>query len=798
MNSDELKHRFQERVHIEADRLRFHLGWDLANDREFQTFLNGCRFSMKSYLAGAPSSRFYLSGSRESIEGIVGFTMHHFPEWIENAVQDADRLSKHHVNLLGRRDVFLGPEIDWHVDPISHYRWPKTFWAACDLAGDGKVDPKVIHELNRHQYLPRLAKAYLFTGEERYALECVHQMESWIQHNPPSLGVNWQSSLEIALRALSWMWTIFLLLPSSALDEPACRRIMQSLFCQLDHVYRYPSVYSSPNTHLTGEAAALFIGGLLFSEFPRAAQWRGFGATTLVNEMQKQVSVDGVYGEASIYYHCYTADFYLQAMTLCRINRVPFPEWMWRRLSDMHEFVLHVTRPDGSLPLMGDDDGGRALALQSEDYTSFRDGLSSAAVLFGRGDFKHAAREYAQETMWLLGEKSFEVFDSIDAGPQNNLGRSYPGSGYFIQRSGWGPTASHLVFDCGNLGMLSGGHGHADALSFTLSAGGKDLLIDPGTSVYNGAPEWRQFFRSTAAHNTVVVDGSDQSETAGTFSWRRKSTTRLIAHRTMDGIDYVDAEHDGYLHMPLDLIHRRRILFVRPDYWIIFDELQGRGAHNLDFLFHFAPGVKLFVFGEESRGHVECGVRLDDTALQMFMHASGPLHAEAIYGQSNPMQGWASGRYGELKPAPVLSAKMQSFAPASAMTILAPHADKPHSQRLTVKSECAGRTAIAATFGDRAFEDTCIFVPDGATTVVGDCTFKGEIVWIRSQDGALKEIIAINAKQLSLGGETIFESEEPVPYVLAHVWENSMVIERGEEGGKVYVRDLRYRQFQRN
>jgi hypothetical protein len=346
--------------------------------------------------------------------------------------------------------------------------------------------------------------------------------------------------------------------------------------------------------------------------------------------------------------------------------------------------------------------------------------------------------------------------------------------------------------------MLTGGHGHADALSFTLSSAGKDMLIDPGTSVYNGAPQWRQFFRSTAAHNTVVVDNSNQSDTAGTFSWRRKSNTRLIAHRSMAGFDYVDAEHDGYLHLRHDLMHRRRVLFLRPDYWIIFDELQGRGAHNFDFLFHFAPGVKLFVFGEESRGHVECGARLDDTTLQMFMHASGPLRAEAIYGQPNPIQGWASGRYGELKPAPVLSANMQSFAPASAITFLCPNAEKPHSQRLAVKGQRGSPAPIAATFGDCAFEDTCIFAPDGSSAVLGDCESQAEIVWMRSQDGALKQIIAINAKKLSLGGEMIFESEEPIPYVLAHVWENSMVIERGEPGGKVYVRDLRYRQFQRN
>src|SRR5262249_32782923 len=148
------------------------------------------------------------------------------------------------------------------------------------------------------------------------------QMESWIEQNPTWDGINWQSSLEIAIRSMSWLWTIFLLLPSQSLDETSLRRICRSLFAQLDQVYRYPSVYTSPNTHLIGETAALFIAGLLFNELPRAEQWRQFAAVTLVDEMRKQVPGDGVYCELSSYYHCYAVDFYLHVLALARRNRV--------------------------------------------------------------------------------------------------------------------------------------------------------------------------------------------------------------------------------------------------------------------------------------------------------------------------------------------------------------------------------------------------------------------------------------------------------------------------------------------
>src|SRR5262249_2060125 len=146
-------------------------------------------------------------------------------------------------------------------------------------------DAKIIHELNRHQHLPRLAKAFRLTNDERYAREAVDQLNSWIDQNPPGLGINWQSSLEIGIRAISWMWTIFLLLPSRAFDSASAQRIGESLFDQLDHVCRYTSLYSSPNTHLIGEAAALFLAGLVFRDQQRAAVWFEQGAPLLVREV---------------------------------------------------------------------------------------------------------------------------------------------------------------------------------------------------------------------------------------------------------------------------------------------------------------------------------------------------------------------------------------------------------------------------------------------------------------------------------------------------------------------------------
>ena len=432
MSAAEVAHRIREQFRRHADRVRFRGQLQVDDDPELDALIERSASSLKSYLRNGPASRFYVS--TQDRERTAGFIEQRYPEWLERTIAKAGVLCEHWVTLFGR-DVHLGDDIDWHRDPISGFQWQRRHWTEYDLVNMPPADAKVIHELNRHQHLPRLAKAFFLTGDERYAGEAIVQIESWIEQNPKSHGVNWQSSLEIAIRCVSWMWTIFLLLESEFLEEEKLRRICRSLFAQLDHVYRYPSVYTSPNTHLIGEAVSLFIAGVLFPEMPRAADWRMFGERTLIDSASRQVLNDGVYGELSSYYHCYATDFYLHTLILARANGIPLPDWLWDALSRMLEFVMHITRPDGTIPLFGDDDGGRLLALESENYASYRDGLCSGCVLFARPDFKHQSDSFSEETLWLMGEEASRAFDSIKPERPAALQRAFKDAAYFVQRS---------------------------------------------------------------------------------------------------------------------------------------------------------------------------------------------------------------------------------------------------------------------------------------------------------------------------------------------------------------------------
>jgi hypothetical protein len=744
MTPREIHHRLRAKLRRQADRAAFCLG-------------RGSRKGLLDFreLAG----RFYFPLLARDRERLARWVQEHYPEWIARSDVEAQRICRHRIGFPGWGELDLGPEIDWHRDPITGRTWRRRFWADYKLVRDcSGGDPKVVHEINRHQYLARLAKAHFLTGKEQYAREAVSQMESWIAQNPESRSVNWESSLELAIRSLSWLWTISFLMASGSVPKDAAERCGASLFAQLDHIYRYPSIFTSPNTHVMGEAAALWIAGSLFRDHQRAKAWRAMGFSLLAGEMQKQVFDDGVHGELSSYYHCYAIDFYLQALVLARRNGPGFPLFMWQRLSRMLEFLMHVSKPDGSLPLLGDDDGGRALALVRAGYPSFREALCSGAVLFNRGDFKRQAGGFHEETFWLLGEEGWRRYCEIESAAPASREASFPKAGYFIQRSGWTPRAHHLIFDCGGFGILSGGHAHADALSFTVSAAGADLIVDPGTYLYNCEPAWRRFFRSTRAHNTVVIDNRDQAAPAGTFSWRSKPPSRVLSRFSCDGAAYIEAEHSGYLSASPGVIHRRRLLFAKPCYWILIDDFRGTGNHQFDFYYHFSPELALAMHVAGGR---QCEIVLsaagETAGLLLHIFPSEALSA-AIF------SGWISRRYGHRQPAPVLQAG--GFCPAAlkVVTVLFP-IHQPASPWAARRIPAGRALALALRNGVR--QDLLILPENGSEARVANFRMAGDLFWLRLEHGALRQALAIRAQTLCEGNAVVFENREPLPYFWA-------------------------------
>ncbi len=358
--------------------------------------------------------RFFASFAAK-VETISEFRRR-WPEAEKEIVNNADRISEGTFDLLGLRGLNLGKSPDWHLEPTSGKRTPLRHWSQLNyldaqLAGDKKIT----WELNRQQYFTTLGRAYWLTGDERYAEVFVSHLNSWMDQNPPKLGINWASSLEIAFRSISWLWALQFFKESPSLTEAVVVRMLKFLYLNALHLETFLSTYFSPNTHLTGEALGLFYLGLLLPEFRDAERWRELGLEILVAQLPRHVQADGVYFEQSSYYHRYTTDFYIHLAVLLQVNGQTLPRELKPKLELLLDHLMYITRPDGTTPLFGDDDGGRLVMLDNRPANDFRSLLSTGAALFDRGDYKFVSGGAAEETLWLLGVEGLRRFDRSEA-----------------------------------------------------------------------------------------------------------------------------------------------------------------------------------------------------------------------------------------------------------------------------------------------------------------------------------------------------------------------------------------------
>ena len=614
-----------------------------------------------------PPSRAFFPGVHA--DGLASELDQRAPEARQRILGAAESLLQGRFDLLGYRALVFGDPPDWHLDAVSGRRAPRIHWSCLDpLDADAVGDSKVIWELNRHQWMVRLGQAYRLTGDERFAVAVARRIDDWIVANPPGIGINWASSLEVALRLIAWSWVLHLFQGSPALDAGLRARLLESLWAHARHVERYLSYYFSPNTHLTGEALGLVYAGVVFPELPRADRWRTLGAQILERESGRQILPDGVYFEQSTCYQRYTAEFYLHFLLLARQGGLQVSDRVLERVQLLLDSLLAVTHPDGSLPRIGDADGGRLLPLDVRSPDDAGDVFSTAAVVFRRSDYAWAARKLAPETVWLLGPAAGAVFDSLQPAPPSGASsRALSDGGYVVMRSAWGRDADQVVFDVGPLGCpTSAGHGHADLLSVQCAFGGTAYVVDPGTFCYTADPAWRSHFRSTAAHSTVEIDAIGQATPTGPFRWDTQPRAHLLRWESHEAFDVAEAEHHAYARLPDPVVHLRRVLLAKRDrYCVIVDDVVGAGEHRVDLRFQLAPMPVAMGAGSWVRVGTESGL-----LIQAFSSVS--LKPMVKEGEIEPRRGWHSPDYGYRAPAPVLIYSTVGPLPVRIVTLLLP------------------------------------------------------------------------------------------------------------------------------
>ncbi len=481
------------------------------------------------------------------------------------------------------------------------------------------------------------------------------QLASWLGANPPLVGINWASMLELAFRSLSWIWAVHFFVDDAGTDDsPWLVELLVALERQLVHIERNLSIYFSPNTHLLGEALALYVAGRSLPIFRTSDRHQTIGRRVLLQEISRQIAPDGGHVEQSTHYHRYTLDFYLLALAVARITADPAAEDFARVVERLAGAARLLADDRGRLPHIGDDDGGMLLPIADREPDDVRDSLTIASALLDRPELRIGPMP--EEAYWMLGHPALcqRLERSRDAAekPPTIGSAALSHSGYYVSRS----AGHHLVLDAGRHGFGNGGHAHADALSLTLAIGGVPLLIDPGTGCYTTDPLLRDKLRSSALHNTLTLDGRSQSSPSGAFRWER--TAASTAHRwvTNPDFDYIEASHDGYAPDT----HRRHVLALHGDLVLVADLVTGGGTHDVRVHWHVDPRWQVQVSGRLATfrhpgGYVDMAT--PEGTLELFSGAGER-------GNGEPWLGWHAPVYGRVEPASAIRIGVTGPAPA--------------------------------------------------------------------------------------------------------------------------------------
>lgn len=587
----------------------------------------------------------------------------------------ADRVLAGYFDVFALHDTRLGFPLRWNRDPKTGIEAPLVFGKALNYRDERLVgDIKYLWEPNRHLQLTTLAQAYYLSGDMRYAQGAQLLLESWFDQCPYPFGVNWTSSLELAIRLVNWSFTWHLLggdtslLFASESGQRFKRRWLDSIYQHSYFIAGYLSRHSSANNHLFGELMGLFVAAVTWPCWQESRRWQQQAYAELEIEALKQNAPDGVNREQAVYYQHEVVDMMLICWLVGRANGLQFSQDYISRLEHMLEFIAAIMDVAGTVPMIGDADGALMVHWSKEtDWHVYRSLLATGAVLFQRYDFKAKAKCFDDKSRWLLGDDAQHAFDSLLPSENPSTGRrKFRNGGYFILGSKLDTTDEvRIVADAGPLGYLSiAAHGHADALSFTLSVAGHALLIDPGTYAFHTQKKWRDYFRGTSAHNTVRVDGVDQSEPGGNFMWLRQANARCESWESNQERDCLIGSHDGYTRLPDPVVHCRKIEFLKNEGIIrVEDTFECAQEHMIELNWHFAEICEVRI---ESR---QVHAVVASVSVQMTMPDSD-CKPELVRGRDEPPSGWVSRRFDEKAPSSTITWREKISGTTKRVTII--------------------------------------------------------------------------------------------------------------------------------
>ena len=598
------------------------------------------------------------------------------PGLVDRMQACGEEVLAHRFDLLGSGKLELGTRIPWRRDFKSGYEWRKDHFTRLKLVDlDAGFDIKIPWELSRFHQAVILGQCYSLTGQSVYVTEFMAQLQDWWVESPCEFGPNWANAMEVGIRSVNLIWAYELMRASPQISNEFTFLFLRNLFEHGRYIVRHLENGWPGSNHFIANLCGLIWLGIYLGPAPEAQKWLQIGLRLLTRELRTQVYPDGAHYEVSSGYHILVTEMVLWTCAYCKLNDVRLSTVVYERLAGMLDVIHGMIRPDGEMPLFGDCDSGRWLALES-DTDRLRTGqdarglLVLGAVLLDREDWLSAAAipelrvERQEAALWAFGlQADVAVVPSVQ-GVDQSVG--FPDVGWYVMRAG---QVCMFVNTSENGSGGWGIHAHNDTLSFELVEGRRAFMIDPGSYVYTGDYRARNAFRATASHNTVQVDTHEMNRIPERDMFRLNDD--ICVNVRQWGSDntrlWLEAEYVSRAAGREMLYHRRKFeYFLQERYWLLTDHAgycDGRMPNELSVYFHFAA---LPVQLDGLMARTMC---TEGTNLAIFPLSKGNNVVETAELQ----QGWISCHYGVRERAPVLRYTLSNDETTAIRTVLLLH-----------------------------------------------------------------------------------------------------------------------------
>ncbi len=601
-------------------------------------------------------------------------------------VSQADQILQNRFRYFFNDYYELGAGPDWFLNPVTGAR-AKSYlhWCDIDLFDPTVGDIKFIWEPSRFAWVYTLVRAYAATGDEKYAEKFWTLFESWLVANQPNIGPNYACGQECAIRLMAMCFALYAFSQARPSTVERKIKLVTAIAVHADRIEKNIDFAISTRTnHSLTEAAGLYTAGVLFPEFERSEHWLKLGKKVLMKEGLKQIYLDGAYIQHSMNYHRLMLQDFLWVLRLAQLNDDSFCDELFSRVKKAAGFLCQMQDEfSGRMPNYGPNDGALIIPLNSCDYMDYRPVLQAVNYLFNNARL-YESGSWDEDLVWLFGPQALVA-------PCKQVERSskaYEAGGYYTLRNNesWAMMRCHSYRDRPS---------HADMLHLDLWWKGHNILRDSGSYMYNCEQPWQDYFGSTFAHNTVVVNGTSQMQRLTPFMWLDWTKAKLTMRRSFNGgaIEIMQGEHYGF-RKPYNVIHRRAVLSSQDGFWLIVDDVLGEGVYEVGVYWQLCD------VDYQTHGNTVILQTASGPVCLVLLDSSGSGKCECFKGSDRPA-GWQSLYYGRREPAPVFICSARAVLPARFITLVdlgdtIKNAALDGREKLSWFSEVSGKEHIVA------------------------------------------------------------------------------------------------------